>query len=205
MAKKSQSHPGKKPSPRQGERPPKGTKSVATEAREIIHTLAEETGKFIDRIVPAIAKAAGDQAKLVAREIFVVHGHDDAAKQELARVLERLNFKPIILHEQADRGRFVLEKFEDFGDVPYAVVLLTPDDVSGDKARARQNVIFELGYFVGRLGRKHVQALYKPGVELPSDLAGLLYTEMDANGAWKLLLGRELKAAGFGVDLNVLT
>jgi len=140
----------------------------------------------------------------LSREVFVVHGHDEASKLHVARVLERLGLTAIVLHEQPDAGRTIIEKFEDHANVGYAVVLLTPDDESGSTRRARQNVILELGYFLGRLGRGKVRALYKPGVELPSDLHGWLYTLMDEGGAWKFKLGTELRTAGFDVDLNRL-
>jgi predicted nucleotide-binding protein len=144
------------------------------------------------------------EKKVLKPEVFVVHGHDEAAKQEVARALERLGLRPIILHEQPDSGRLILEKFEAHADAGYSVVILTPDDDCGGKRRARQNVIFELGYFLGKLGRGRVQALHKQGVEVPSDLHGWLYTQMDDGGGWKFKLGREPKAAGFNVDLNRL-
>lgn len=148
--------------------------------------------------------AGREAARSRTTKVFVIHGHDEAAKLDVARTLEHLELVPIVLHEQPDRGNSVLEKFEAHADVGYAVALLTPDDACGAGRRARQNVILELGYFLGALGRGNVRALYKPGVELPSDLHGWLYTEMDAAGAWKLLLARELRAAGFDVDLNRL-
>jgi predicted nucleotide-binding protein len=144
-----------------------------------------------------------------AREIFVVHGHDDGVKESVARFAEKLKLTPIILHEQADKGRTVIEKFLDHSKVEYAVVLLTPDDVGGPKdsaernPRARQNVILELGYFIGALGRRRVCALKGPGVEVPSDLAGVLYVDLDAAGAWQLRLAREMKEAGMDIDLNL--
>ncbi|MGB8035837.1 MAG: nucleotide-binding protein, partial [Nitrososphaeraceae archaeon] len=101
------------------------------------------------------------------KKVFIVHGHDDGSKNELASFLYRLGLTPIILHEQANEGRTVVEKFESYAsDVGYAFILLTPDDVGGkDKAelkpRARQNVILELGYFMGKLGRDRVCGLYK--------------------------------------------
>ncbi len=115
-----------------------------------------------------------------------------------------------MLREQANEGRTIVEKFEAYSDVGFAVVLLTDDDLGGAKtvapsnysARARQNVIFELGFFNGRLGRKRVCALYRPGVEIPSDYAGVLYIALDDAGAWKLQLAKELRAAGFSVDMN---
>jgi predicted nucleotide-binding protein len=141
-----------------------------------------------------------------SRRIFVVHGHDEGARETLARFLEKLDFDPIILHEQANRGGTVMEKIEAHGDVGFAVVLLTPDDegcVKGGtpEPRARQNVLLELGYFLGRLGRDKVCALKRGTVEIPSDFAGVVWESMDGNG-WKQALGRELEAAGHEIDWN---
>ncbi len=140
----------------------------------------------------------------------MVHGHDDGAKETVARLLGQLGLNPIILHEQHDGGRTIIEKFEDHSHVGFAIVLLTPDDVGAAKGqegslqpRARQNVIFELGFFYAQLTRKRVCALYK-GVEPPSDISGVLYKPMDAGGSWRLELAKELKAAGIEVDLNKL-
>jgi predicted nucleotide-binding protein len=142
--------------------------------------------------------------------IFLVHGHDDAALQQLARFLEKLDQEIVILREQANRGQTIIEKFEDYSDVGFAVVLLTPDDKGGSIAvsteehlpRARQNVIFELGFFLGKLGRSHVCVLYSKGVDIPSDYSGVLYVELDKEGGWKLRLAKELKTVGFSIDMN---
>lgn len=145
---------------------------------------------------------------IASRDVFVVHGRDEAAKLAVARFLEKLDLNPVILHEQPDKGRTVIENFEDHSaDARFAVVLLTPDDegclVGGEvNRRARQNVVFELGYFIGKLGRNRVIALKLDSVEEPSDLHGVLYVPFDAGGAWKLVLARELKAANVDVDLN---
>jgi hypothetical protein len=120
--------------------------------------------------------------EVTGHRIFLVHGHDQAALQETARFLERLDQDILILREQPNQGRTIIEKFEEYADVGFAVVLLTPDDRGGtatqaydaQRPRARQNVILELGYFLGRLGRKRVCALYRPGVEIPSgEMAGV--------------------------------
>ena len=140
--------------------------------------------------------------------VFLVHGRDEAAKETVARFLERLSLQVVILHEQANEGRTLVEKFEAHSNVDYAVVILTPDD-SGHpssapenaKPRARQNVVFELGYFYGLLRRSRVCALYRNGIELPSDLNGVAYVPFEAD--WKLLLAREIKSAGIFVDLNL--
>ena len=140
-----------------------------------------------------------------------MHGHDESALQGLARFLEKLGLEAIILREQVDQGRTIIEKFEaNAGDVGFAVVLLTPDDVGSavaakePNARARQNVIFELGYFSGKLGRGKVCLLRKGSVEIPSDLFGVIYTDMDPAEGWQTKLVRELKAAGLKFDANRL-
>lgn len=153
-------------------------------------------------------REASTSPKQLMRSVFIVHGHDDAARETVARFLESIGFKAVILHEQANRGRTVIEKVEAHGDVGFAIVLLTPDDEGhkvGDsnlKPRARQNVLLELGYFIGRLGREHVCALKRGDLEIPSDFAGIVWEEMDTGGAWRLALGRELQAAGHEIDWN---
>lgn len=146
-----------------------------------------------------------------SKKVFVVHGHDNEAKETVARFIERLRLLPIVLHEQPNSGRTIIEKFEVFSDVGFAVVLLTPDDIGAPSAepknikpRARQNVILELGYFMGKLSRFRVCALYKQGVEIPSDYQGVLYIELDPAGAWKKKLAQELVEANFSIDLDGL-
>lgn len=150
-------------------------------------------------------------AKADSRSVFVVHGHDGEAKLEVVRLLERLKLKAVVLHEQASRGKTIVEKIEHYSNVAFAVVILSADDVGGSSAdvkqlrpRARQNVILELGYMVAKLGRERVCALVKDSVEIPSDFDGVVYVSMDLNGAWKFEVGRELKAAGIRVDLNLI-
>lgn len=158
------------------------------------------------------AAASSDSSVLtpsaLSRRVFVVHGHDGEAREMVARFLKAMEFDPVILHEQANQGGTVIEKFEANSDVGFAVVLLTPDDLGRSlkevelKPRARQNVLLELGYFIGRLGRNKVCALKRGDVELPSDYVGVVWEKMDDGGGWKLALARELKAAGHEVDLN---
>jgi predicted nucleotide-binding protein/CheY-like chemotaxis protein len=140
-----------------------------------------------------------------ATDIFIVHGHDDEAKETVARFIEKLGGRAVILHEQPNAGRTIIEKFEHHANVAFAIVLLTPDDVGGKNAkalkqRARQNVVFELGFFFAKLGRNKVCALHKEDVEIPSDIQGVIYTPMDKAGAWRTALARELKAAGIPLD-----
>ena len=142
-------------------------------------------------------------------KVFVVHGRDSGTKNTVARFLERLDLQPIVLADQPNRGFTTIEKFEHHAQVSFAVVLLTPDDVGSLKGnendlrpRARQNVIFELGFFFGKLGRNRVCALTKDDVEIPSDYAGVVYTPFDDHSGWQLKLIQELKAAGFDIDAN---
>jgi len=142
-----------------------------------------------------------------SRKVFIVHGHDDGARETVARFLERIGLEAVILHEQANQGRTVIEKVVAHSDVGFAVVLLTPDDegcVRGGvpEPRARQNVLLELGYFIGRLGREKVCALKRGTLEIPSDFAGVVWETMDSNGGWKQALARELEAAGHSIDWN---
>ena len=147
----------------------------------------------------------------LSRRVFLVHGHHDGLLHEVARYLERLNLAPIILREQPSSGRTIIEKFVDFSDVGYAVVLLTPDDRGGtikatfeqQRPRARQNVMLELGYFLGKLSRNRVTALHMGDVEIPSDYSGVAFVGIDDRGAWRLELARELKASGLDIDMNL--
>lgn len=157
-----------------------------------------------------LGSVIGSHVPTHGHKIFLVHGHDELALQETARFLEKLDQEVIVLREQPNQGRTIIEKFEDYADVGFAIVLLTHDDKGGpvkvaaesQQPRARQNVIFEFGYFIGRLGRNRVCALYRPGVEIPSDYSGVLYQELDDKGGWRLQLAKELRAAGMTVDMN---
>ena len=142
-------------------------------------------------------------------KVFIIHGRDESARETVARFLQDLSLEAVILHEKPNKGRTIIEKFEDYADVEFAVVLLTPDDVGALREkkpelhpRARQNVILELGFFIGRLGRERVCVLKKDVVEAPSDYEGVAYTDLDDGGGWKIELVRELKSAGFGIDTS---
>ena len=127
------------------------------------------------------------KSKFLSNKVFVVHGHDQALKTDVERFLHEIGLSPIVLHREVDQGATIIEKFEKHSDVGYAIILLTPDDVSYPvdqikvqesvrkvEYRARPNVIFEFGYFVGKLGRSNVCCLHKGDVVVPSDLDGLI-------------------------------
>ena len=142
------------------------------------------------------------------RRIFIVHGHNDGLLQTVARVIEHQDIKPIILKEQPSKGLTIIEKFEANSNSDFAIVLLTADDLGNVKtkdtmnARARQNVIFEMGYFFALLGRANVICLQEEGIEVPSDLGGRMYVKLDSENLWKYSLIKELKAAGFSVSAD---
>ena len=145
------------------------------------------------------------------RRVFVVHGWDVAAKEQVRTFLTKLELESVILEDQPSAGQTVIEKFEGETDVGYAVVLFTPDDACGPagspseaKPRARQNVIFELGFFVAKLGRARVGVLHKGDVEILSDYRGVIYIPMDDAGGWRVQLAKEIHNAGISVDLNKL-
>lgn len=192
-------------------------RSVWDEAKakvvNLFSTVIEELQMFgDDRAVSSGAAIAGPKTPRTGRKVFVVHGHDESLKEKAARLLQRLELEPIILHEQPNRGRTIIEKFEDYSDVSFAVVLLTPDDMGYEagedpsvaRPRPRQNVILELGFFLGLLGREHVAAVHTgdDSFEKPSDYDGVVFIPVDPSGRWQFDLVRELKACGIEVDAN---
>jgi predicted nucleotide-binding protein len=152
------------------------------------------------------AEAAGGYSR--SKSIFVVHGHNEAMKQTVARYVEGLGLLPIILHEQVNQGNTIIEKFErNAAQAGFAVVLMSADDEGGPvnkpelrRPRARQNVVVELGYFTGLLGRSKVCVLVADDLEIPSDYLGVVYTKFDALGAWKMDLAKELASAGYMIN-----
>ena len=181
-------------------------------ARVLLESMIEEIKEYWEEETqtPTLSRGQGREriaVKADTKKVFIIHGRDNEAKGSVARFLEKLNLDPVILHEQANEGRTIIEKFEEHAQAAFAVVLLTPDDAGAlenekDKLRprARQNVIFEFGYFIGRLGRKRVCSLTKGNLEMPSDYDGVLYVPLDDAGSWQMRL---VKAAGLNVDANL--
>lgn len=152
-----------------------------------------------------------DIAKLDKGKVFIVHGHDNEAKIEVARFVERLGFEAVILHEQVNDGMTIIEKIDKYSNVGFAIVLYTPCDIGYPKEhsdlkkfRARQNVIFEHGYLISKIGRNNVCALVKQDVEIPNDISGIVYIAMDEHYGWKLPLAKEMKSSGYDVDFNLV-
>jgi predicted nucleotide-binding protein len=168
--------------------------------RELLQALRSAlphlNGQAASRLTGAVSPA-GD-------EVFLVHGHD-VLRHTVEQYIRDLSLSPVVLDSRPNQGRTIIEKLEAHANTSFAVVLLTPDDQgrkSGKgrlKFRARQNVVLELGYFIGRLGRNRVCAIYVPGVEVPSDFHGVLHVVLDGEGRWRKDLHRELAAAGLPV------
>ena len=144
-----------------------------------------------------------------SNKVFIVHGHNDVIKEKVARFLQNQGLEPIILHEQPDCGKTIIEKFEKVTDnVGYAIILLSADDEGKAKTeieyknRARQNVIFEMGFFIGKLSRERVFLLKEDGVEQPSDMQGIVYTPMDEYDGWQTKLVKNMNAVGYALSIK---
>lgn len=175
-----------------------------------LHAMVRQMVIPFVRDYEAYASSFGQETKAVvpnhSKRVFIVHGHDEGPREAVARFLTNAGLEPLILFEQASGGKTVIEKIEAHKDVGFAVVLMTPDDEGGVRGsgkfspRARQNVLLELGFFMGHLGRSRVFALVKEGVETPSDFAGVVWGLLDSNQGWKQILARELDEAGYAID-----
>lgn len=147
-----------------------------------------------------------NDSKINNNKVFIVHGHNGELKYKTAELLRKLGIEPIILHDQPNSCRTIIEKIEDFGsEASAAIILFTPDDVgkavSEDepKSRGRQNVVFEAGYFMGLLGRNNTILIKSDNsIELPGDLDGIVYSD----SANEFIIAKELKSMGFDIDLN---
>ena len=151
-------------------------------------------------------------AKPKSNEVFIVHGHNKNLRTEVKAVLYEMGLKPIILSEQANRGKTIIEKFEAKSSrVNYAIILMTADDTGKAnleidyKPRARQNVILEMGYFMARIKRSNMFLLLEDdNIEIPSDISGVVHCSV--NEDWKHKLAHELKECGYKVtsdDISV--
>ncbi|GJL55590.1 MAG: hypothetical protein NPIRA02_27220 [Nitrospirales bacterium] len=192
--------------------------AACAQGDNIFDDIARQVG-FLDALVQSLGAsnadpdsigAQGGPASSVSR-VFVVHGHDSGIKDSVCRFLEKISLNAVVLHDQPNEGLTIVEKFERHSDVAFAVVLLTPDDLGAlatdpehRRPRARQNVVLELGYFLGRLGRGKVCALYKGNIETPSDVDGVVYVKLDEDGAWRNALARELDNAGLPINCDGL-
>ena len=180
--------------------------------------LSEQFTPLLDALEFGVSVPLQNQGKVLGginepiarnkRNVFIVHGRDNEAKYEVSRFIESLGLKAIILHEQASSGMTIIEKIEHYSnDADFALILYTPCDLGRGvheskipaKNRARQNVVFEHGYLMAKLGRENVCALVKGEIETPNDISGVVYVGLDAAGGWKLAVSKELKACGYAI------
>ncbi|MBI0397976.1 TIR domain-containing protein [Cyclobacterium marinum] len=181
------------------------------------NNINDKVASFNEQLLPYLAEALTDIVnanpefeakpnKVNGDTVFIIHGHDEHLKTELQLLLHRAGVNNIVLHEQADKGRNIIEKLiEETDYANYAIALLSPDDaLIGGTKRARQNVILEVGYFLGKLGKNRVRFIKKGDVEIPSDLSGILYENYDKSGSWKIKICKELQAVGIFVDLEAV-
>jgi predicted nucleotide-binding protein len=198
-----------------------------SDAQRFWRTDGEIVASFIDSLIVDIqageyeaetkAEAASEESEQMSKEhsinqnrVFIVHGHDELVKTQTARFIEKLGFEAIILHEQASRGKTIIEKIETYTNVGFAIVLYTADDKGNSKGeagtgqlndRARQNVVFEHGYLMAKLGRDRVVPLVNGRIELPGDISGMVYV---SDTDWQIDIAKEMKSAGYPVDFNKL-
>lgn len=162
-------------------------------------------------VKPAVTSSTHNNGFILTtkkNKVFIVHGRDNEAKQEAARHIENVGLEAIILHEKASSGMTIIEKIEHYaGEADFAIVIYTPCDKGRGafetsepaRDRARQNVVFEHGYLMAKLGRKNVCALVKGQIETPNDISGVVYVTMDQFGAWKQEINKELSACGYSI------
>ncbi len=141
-------------------------------------------------------------------KVLIVHGGDDASNEAVTRFVEQLGLSPTLLRDQPGAGGTIIGRF-DYSSVGFVIVQLFPDDLDTArdkpdefKPRARQQVAFELGFFVGKLGPERVCALHKEDIEIPFDDQALTYVSMDPAGRWQMALAQAMKRAGMQVNLD---
>lgn len=179
---------------------------ITGEVLKECESLLQETTTKSESLTPGEPKTIMDKSK-----VFIVHGHDKQARLEVALFIKSLGLKDIVLGEQASSGNTIIEKLEDYTNVGFGIVLYTPCDLGRSqeekgplKPRARQNVVFEHGYLMGKIGRENVCALVKGDIEKPTDIAGVVYIPMDEGNGWKLDVAKEMNKSGYEINLNKL-
>lgn len=169
------------------------------------------TEKFLSppEKISASTQLAAATSRSTSHRIFVVSGSDVEMKKAINEALTKLRLVPLILCEEPSQGRKIVERFDDYADVSFAIVLLSPDDFvyskneppGKRKLKSRQDVVFDLGFLLGKLGKDNVLVFFREyeGFEIP-DFEGIKLAAFDNRGSWKLSLIRELSKSGFQLD-----
>ena len=172
------------------------------EMKSLLESFIEEIEEWSGTTVVKVAEQVEVKDKT---KVFIVHGHDDALKEQIARFIEKLDLEAIILDERASGGKTIIEKIEHYSNVSFGIILYTECDIGGKdldslQPRARQNVVFEHGYLNGKIGRENVVALIKGNVEKPNDISGVVYISTFDN--WQIKLAREMKESGYSINMD---
>lgn len=190
----------------------KEVKHIVNEKITYLESIIEQLPLITQTLAGALDKNSNIDKNIdtKSKNVFIVHGHDDGLKNEVARFVTSMGYNPIILHEQPNQGKTIIEKIETFSNVCYSIILYTPCDIaalndgSNMQPRARQNVVFEHGYLIGKLGREKVCALIKDKVEKPGDIDGVIYIIYDNRGAWKKEIAKEFKDLGMNFNVDAI-
>jgi len=175
-----------------------------------VFDLVEKETKLTIETETKLKTLLADTDVVKNKRVFIVHGHDEAIEVKASQLIKDLGLEPVILHEESDKGQTIIEKLERCTDVGFGIILYTPCDHGGEMGsdsmmpRARQNVVFEHGMLIGKLGRGRVCALLKGDIEKPSDISGIIYKTIDDKGMWRIEVAKELDEAGYDVDMNKL-
>jgi len=178
--------------------------------RGFLQALREEIQEHPDALSSApvvtstVNSPADTKLRVDSKAVFIVHGHDEANMLRLEKLIkDRWELEAIILKFEPGKGRTLIEKFEEEADrARFAMVLITPDDLieteDGVYTQARPNVVFELGWFYGRMGRQSVCILSKSGTKLHSDLDGINRVDFD-DSVDEAVLGIETELSSAGL------
>jgi predicted nucleotide-binding protein len=150
----------------------------------------------------------------IPRRIIVVSGTDEVMKQTITGALRKLGLAAIVINEEPGQGKKIVDRFADYTDVGFAIVLLSPDVYvypKGEEATKReripkQEVTLMFGFLLGKLGKDKVFAFYResPNFAFPMEFEGVKFTALDNRDSWKLALIRELTNCGYTVDAERL-
>ncbi|MBR5940795.1 MAG: nucleotide-binding protein [Neisseriaceae bacterium] len=181
-------------------------KKGITETKLILETYLEEMEESQNSL-----NENKDNRNIDLTKVFIVHGHNDAIKEKVARLVEKQGLEAIILGEQTGGSKTIIERLEyhiNEQGIGAAICLFTADDTGKAnkeedyKSRARQNVVFETGWCIGKLGRERIVVIAEntenDKIELPSDMQGVVYI----NKNWEVDMLKELRNMGFKIDLN---
>jgi predicted nucleotide-binding protein len=163
---------------------------------------------------PQAQPAAASTPTGTPRRIIVVSGADETMKQTMTLALRKLGLASVVMSEEPAQGKKLVDRFKEYADVGFAVVLLSPDiyvypkgeEATKRERTPRQDVTFMFGFLLGKLGKERVLAFYResPNFAFPIEFEGVKFAPLDNRDSWKLALIRELTGCGYIVDAERL-